>query len=234
MVLFENEQAIALEKPAGLSMATRPSDPGAAARVIRTLLDASGDSRDGGDLRLVHRLDLGTSGVVLLAKGDAAHRVIADAFATRRVIKTYRALVWGTPRPAQGMWEEALGRDREDGRRMEARTDGKPARTRYALLRPAGPLADLRLQPETGRTHQIRVHAAAHGHPIAGDDLYGGGALWTRAEDASARRVLAAVARPLLHAERVEVAEAGLRAAAPLPTDYVRVLEGLADPPKGQ
>jgi 23S rRNA pseudouridine1911/1915/1917 synthase len=230
VVLFENALAIAIDKPAGLSMATPPSDAGAQTRVIRALLDAAGETR-GDDLRLLHRLDLGTSGVVLLAKGEDAHRTLSTAFASGRVSKTYRALVWGTPQPAPGVWEGPLGRDRKDGRRMEVRSDGKRARTRYELRSPVGPLCDLRVYPETGRTHQIRAHAAAHGHPIAGDDLYGGGSLWTRTDDPSARRVLAAVSRPLLHAESIEIVEAEIRAAAPLPTDYLRVLEGFGVSP---
>jgi 23S rRNA pseudouridine1911/1915/1917 synthase len=233
VVLFESDEALALDKPAGLSMATRPSDAGAEARVVRALLDANGEARDGREWRLLHRLDVGTSGVVLLARGKEAHRAIAKAFAARRATKTYRGLVWGQPAGSQGLWDDPLARDRRDGRRMEVRADGKAARTRWRVLASEGTVSDLSLTAETGRTHQLRVHCAAHGHPIAGDDLYGGSTLWTRVTDPLARRALAAVARPLLHAERLELPEAGIAAEAPLPTDYVRVLEALGLLPEG-
>ena len=87
---------------------------------------------------------------------------------------------------------------------------------------------DLALTPETGRTHQIRVHLTAHGHPIAGDDLYGNVARWESLKDPAARRALARLTRPLLHAERIEIPEINLDVSAPLPDDYVRTLEALS------
>lgn len=220
MALFENREVLALDKPAGLSMATSGRTD-----VVAKLLEACGEKPRRG-LLLVHRLDVGTSGVVLLAKGPAAHRTLSRAFQDGEVRKAYRALVWGHLVPPAGIFEDPIGRDPKDGRRMKARRDGKPAVTRYETLEEPGEISDLRLSPETGRTHQIRVHLAAHGHPIVGDDLYGAATRWESVRDPRRRRALARVARALLHAERIELPELQIDVTAPLPTDYVRLLEG--------
>ena len=226
MKLFESADVVALDKPAGVSMATSARAGDAGAEAVRRLLAACGEPPDD-DLRLVHRLDVGTSGVVLLARSDAAHRALSRALQERRARKTYRALVWGKPAPRDGAWREPLGRDPHDGRRMKVRRDGKPAVTGYRTAARFGPVTELVLLPETGRTHQIRVHAAAHGHPIVGDDLYCGATRWRGVRDPSPRRVLASVARPLLHAERIEMPELGLDVTSPLPEDYSFVLQRL-------
>lgn len=225
MRLYEDENAVALDKPPGVSMATS-RDPASGAAAVARLLAACGEPPDPG-LLLVHRLDVGTSGVVLLAKSDAAHRVLSRAFQSREARKTYRALAWGHPVPAKGVFEDPLGRDPKDGRRMKVQWDGKSAVTRYETLARLPSVAELTLWPETGRTHQIRVHLAAHGHPIVGDDLYGGATRWRGVRDPGRRRALAAAARPLLHAERLVIPGLGVDVAAPLPADYAGVLRAL-------
>jgi RluA family pseudouridine synthase len=227
VTLFENEDFVALDKPAGVSMATSSREGKSGEDAVRRLLEACGEP-DHADLALVHRLDLGTSGVVLLSRGRDAHRRLTLALQNRRARKTYRALVWGRPVPAVGVYTDPLGRDAKDGRRMRVRRDGKAAVTRYRTLARLPSVADLELSPETGRTHQIRVHLAAHGHPIVGDDLYGGATRWRGVRDPAHRRALAAATRPLLHAARIEVRELGIDAAAPLPADYLAVLSALA------
>jgi 23S rRNA pseudouridine1911/1915/1917 synthase len=225
-VLYEDDRFVALDKPPGVSMATS-SRPGRAERdIVVRLLAAAGESPR--ELFLVHRLDVGTSGVVLLAKTSEAHRALSRALQERRVGKRYRALVWGHPVPARGLLDAALARDPKDGRRMRVDAAGKPARTRYETLRRYRSLADLALAPETGRTHQIRVHLAARGHPVAGDDLYGAANRWRGLKEPALRRALQALARPLLHAERISAPELGLDVAAPLPGDYRAVLEILS------
>jgi len=226
LVLYEDERFVALCKRPGVSMATS-SRPGRGEReVVERLLAAA--SEGARELLLVHRLDVGTSGVVLLAKTREAHAALSRALQERRVEKRYRALVWGHPVPARGLFDAPLARDPRDGRRMRVDAAGKPARTRYETLRRHRSLADLALSPETGRTHQIRVHLAARGHPIAGDDLYGAATRWRGVREPVLRRALEALTRPLLHAERIVVPELGLDVAAPLPTDYRYVLGVLA------
>jgi 23S rRNA pseudouridine1911/1915/1917 synthase len=224
--LFDSRIVAAFDKPAGVSMATSSREGKSGADAVVRLLTACGEEPDP-ELRLVHRLDVGTSGVVLLARGDAAHRTLSRAFQSGGVRKTYRALVWGHPVPAAGGFTDPLGRDPKDGRKMKVRPDGKRAVTRYRTLRRLPSVADLSLFPETGRTHQIRVHLSAHGHPIVGDDLYGGATRWRGVRDPRRRKLLAAVARPLLHAERIEIPELGIDVSAPLPEEYERLLEKL-------
>ncbi len=228
MRLYEDERAVLLDKPAGVSMATS-RDPASGAAAVARLLAACGEPPDG-SLLLVHRLDVGTSGVVVLARSDEAHRALSRAFQSGEAQKTYRALAWGHPVPAQGAFEDPLGRDSKDGRKMKVQRDGKRAVTRYETLGRLPSVAELRLSPETGRTHQIRVHLAAHGHPIVGDDLYGGATRWRGVRDPDRRRALAALARPLLHAERLVISGLGIDVAAPLPEDYVRALGALTRP----
>ena len=228
MRLFENESAVALDKPPGVSLATSRDPSSGAAAVVR-LLAACGERPDP-ELLLVHRLDVGTSGVVLLAKSDAAHRALSRAFQSGETRKTYRALAWGHPVPRSGAFEDPLARDPKDGRKMKVQRDGKRAVTRYETLARLPSVSELTLSPETGRTHQIRVHLAAHGHPIVGDDLYGGATRWRGVRDAVRRRALAAVGRPLLHAERVVIAALGIDVAAPLPEDFAGALRALRSP----
>ncbi len=223
-LLFESEEILALDKPAGVSMATS-SRPGSAEEAVRRLLHACGLSVEEPLPRLVHRLDVGTTGVVLLAKTETAHRALSRALQEKKARKTYRAIVWGHPVPARGRIDLALARDPKDGRKMRVARDGKPASTRYETVRRYPSLADLRLTPETGRTHQIRVHLAAKGHPIAGDDFYGGVARWHGVKDPKKREALARLTRPLLHAERIEIREMGLDIEARLPEEYERILE---------
>jgi 23S rRNA pseudouridine1911/1915/1917 synthase len=228
--LFENADVLALDKPPGVSMATSSRADKTGAAAVERLLSACKEAPDP-RLRLVHRLDLPTSGVVLLARSEAAHRALSLAFQSGGASKTYRALAWGHPVPARGAWTEPLGRDPRDGRKTKPRTDGsgKRAVTNYATLRRMSSVAvaDLELSPETGRTHQIRAHAAAHGHPLVGDDLYGGATRWRGVQDRRLRAALSALTRPLLHAARVAIPELGLDVSAPLPEDYEEALRAL-------
>ncbi len=222
MILFENEDVLALDKPPGVSMATS-SRPGSALEAVRRLLAACGVAEPQPLPLLVHRLDVGTSGVVLLAKSDAAHRALSRAFQERTAKKTYRALVWGHPVPVRGTIDLALARDPKDGRKMRVAKDGKPSVTAYETLMRVPSLADMRLSPETGRTHQIRVHLSAKGHPIAGDDFYGGATRWRGIRDAALRAALQRLTHPLLHAERIVIPEMGIDVDAPLPPDFEEI-----------
>ncbi len=175
-LLHLDEHLAAVAKPPGLSLATPQRDPTAAVRrLLAALPEAERATLAAGELPLlIHRLDVGTSGLVLLARTKEAHRALVAAFERREVEKRYLALVWGHPRPGAGVWDQALGPDRKDRRRMRVDAEGRRAVTRYATLAHKPHVALLVLEPQTGRTHQIRVHTAAAGHPIVGDDLYGG------------------------------------------------------------
>jgi 23S rRNA pseudouridine1911/1915/1917 synthase len=228
VILFENADVLVLDKPPGVSMATS-SRPGSAEEAVRRLLAACGEEAREPLPLLVHRLDVGTTGVVLLAKSDAAHRALSRALQQKTARKTYRALVWGHPVPARGRIDLPLARDPKDGRKMRVAKDGKPSVTDYETLRRYPSLADIRLSPETGRTHQIRVHLAAKGHPIAGDDFYGGATRWRGMRDREAREALQRLTHPLLHAERIVIEAMGIDVASPLPRDYEEIrncLEG--------
>lgn len=219
-----------LDKPAGLSLRTSRATPHAAAhRLIAALPPAARAGLEGRPVWLVHRLDESTSGLVMVAFDEAMHRDLARRFAEGRVEKRYLALVWGHPRPAAGSWEEPLGPDRDDRRKMRVAADGKRAVSGYHTLARAPHVALLELAPRTGRTHQLRVHAAAAGHPVVGDDLYGGPR--ERGVHDARRRAALSVGRSLLHAWRLEIAgwSPGCFAAPP-PADFAAALAGCGLP----
>lgn len=226
-LLLHDGRVMAVAKPAGVSMATRPGDPEGGAAAVRRLLDAAGIPRPEPLPLLVHRLDAPTSGAVLLALDRETHRELSLAFQERRVVKVYRALAWGHPVPARGLIEAPLARDPRDGRKMRVAPGGVEAATRYETLRRLAGCADLRLFPETGRTHQIRVHLASTGHPIVGDDLYGGATRWHGVRDPGQRAAFASLRRLLLHAERVEVPALSIAVEAPLEEDHGTLLSRL-------
>lgn len=231
-LLYADERLLAVDKPAGLSLATKRADSGAAAARLVAALPAAereGWGIDPAATLLVHRLDVTTSGVVLLARDEEMHRALALALSERRLRKTYLAVVWGRPRPANGLYDAPLGPDRRDRRRMLVDPAGRAARTRY-VVRGAGAHASLvELHPETGRTHQIRVHLAAAGHPIVGDDLYGG-PRQRGVRDPELRRALDP-GRTLLHAWRLELPDllgrGELIVTAPPPPDFAAAVAAL-------
>jgi len=175
-ILFEDRHLIVLDKPAGLVVHPAPGNQ--EGTLVNALLAHCGDTLPGigGERRpgIVHRLDRDTSGVMVVAKTEQALATLSAAFAVRDIERVYKALVWGIPAPAAGEIEGAIGRDPRDRKRMALVTrGGKPALTRYGTLQvfhAATSLLECRLA--TGRTHQIRVHLAAKGHPVVGDPVY--------------------------------------------------------------
>jgi len=173
LVLYEDELVIALNKPAGLAVQGGTKTT----KHIDRLLSAWGEGME--RPRLVHRLDRDTSGVLLLGKGPEAAKRLAGAFARRQAKKTYWAIVIGNPRPAQGQIDLALKKSGINDFEMMRPADPKehgaePAETAYVMLsRAAHRAAWMALRPFTGRTHQLRAHMAAIGHPILGDPKYG-------------------------------------------------------------
>jgi 23S rRNA pseudouridine1911/1915/1917 synthase len=177
-VVYEDDVLIVVDKPAGLVVHPAAGNP--EGTLVNALLAHCGNSLSGigGVIRpgIVHRLDKGTSGLLVAAKNDAAHRHLAAQLAERKLERAYKALVWGVPKPRAGSIEGPIGRDPRHRKKMAVvKSGGKPALTRYRVLKPVGASASLvECRLNTGRTHQIRVHMAAIGHPVVGDPVYGG------------------------------------------------------------
>ncbi len=195
-ILYEDEAVAAVNKPAGLVVhagAGRSSGT-----LVNALLHRYGRLSESGDaLRpgIVHRLDKGTSGVILVARTEAAHRSLAQQFASRTVDKIYLALAEGRVEPPQGVIDRPIERDPVRRTRMTARTGrGRAALTEYRVLERLARFTLLEVRIRTGRTHQIRVHLASIGHPVAGDTLYGAAARPPGVEP---------LGRPWLHAWRI-------------------------------
>jgi 23S rRNA pseudouridine1911/1915/1917 synthase len=177
-VLYEDSHLLVLDKPAGLVV--HPAPGAETGTLVNALLAHCGESLSGiGGVRrpgIVHRLDKDTSGLMVVAKNDAAHRDLAAQFAARTVTRLYRAIVWGAPSPPEGTITGDIGRSSRDRKKMAVVPKGKRAVTRYRVVRRLGAWASLiECRLETGRTHQIRVHLAKKGHPVVGDATYGGG-----------------------------------------------------------
>ena len=176
-IVYEDGDILVVDKPAGL--AVHPSAGHASHTLVNAVLAHCPDlSGIGGEGRpgIVHRLDKDTSGLIIVAKNDAAHVALSRQLKERRVEKTYVALVEGRVRPAEGVIDAPLGRHPVQRKKQAVVARGREARTRYRVLREIDGRSLLEVRPETGRTHQIRVHLASIGHPITGDALYGRGA----------------------------------------------------------
>ncbi len=175
-ILFEDDDVLVLEKPAGLVV--HPAPGHADATLVNALLAHCGESLSGiGGIKrpgIVHRLDKDVSGVMVVAKNDRAHVRLASQFSIHSIDRRYEALVWGLPESAAGTIEGAIGRHPRDRKRMAmVQKGGKPAKTTFRVISTSGTYASkLEFRLETGRTHQIRVHSTFLGHPILGDTIY--------------------------------------------------------------
>ena len=175
----------------------------------------------------MHRLDKGTSGLIAVARTDAAHDALVDQFASRTVEKEYAAIVYGCPDSQEGRIDVPLGRDRSDRTKISANTDRpREAVSRWRRAEDLHGFAHLRVWPETGRTHQVRVHLALLHHPCVGDPRYAG-ARWKGEPDPRRRKLAREFPRPALHAHRLRLdhprSGRRLEFVAPLPED-LRVL----------
>jgi len=175
-ILYEDADLIVLDKPAGLVVHPAPGNEDGT--LVNALLAHCGDTLAGiGGVRrpgIVHRLDKDTSGVMVVAKTHVAMTALGSAFAAHDLDRAYLALAWGVASPAAGVIEGAIGRDPHDRKRMAVRVHGgKTAVTHYTTMRTwHGGVSLLECRLATGRTHQIRVHLAASGHPVVGDPVY--------------------------------------------------------------
>jgi 23S rRNA pseudouridine1911/1915/1917 synthase len=177
-VVYDDEHVIVVDKPAGLVVHPGAGNP--SGTLVNGLLARYPEIVGIGEPHrpgIVHRLDVGTSGLMVVARSVRAYHSLVYALAQRDVTRVYRTLVWGHPANPSGVIDAPIGRDHRDPMRMAVVVDGKSARTRYHVLVAYGTPADasaLECRLESGRTHQIRVHLAAIGHPVVGDGTYGG------------------------------------------------------------
>lgn len=206
-IVFQDGDIVVVDKQPGLVV--HPAPGHSDGTLVNALLHHVGDlSGIGGRLRpgIVHRLDMDTSGLIAVAKTDRAHQGLAAALKARDVKRTYLAAVWGTLKTSPTIVDRPIGRHPRHRLRMAVVPEGRPARTRFRHLEawPAASMCEVAL--ETGRTHQIRVHAASIGHPVVGDALYGAGR--ERGVAGPQRPWAAALAkrtsRQFLHAHRLE------------------------------
>ena len=243
-IVFEDDALLVIDKPAGLVV--HPAAGNRTGTLVNALIAHCGDSLSGiGGVKrpgIVHRLDKDTSGLVVVAKTDRAHRALSRQFAdhgrTGRLRRGYLAFVWGAPERPRGTVDKPLGRHPHAREKMAVREGGRSAVTHWEVLEhypaidgtPVASLVACRL--ETGRTHQIRVHLASIGHPLLGDQVYGAG-FKTKANQLSlpARAALEALARQALHAHLLDLEhpEDGrhLEFRSELPGDLLRLQHSL-------
>ncbi|MBC8044470.1 MAG: RluA family pseudouridine synthase [Rhizobacter sp.] len=237
-IIYEDREMLVINKAAG--MVVHPAYGNWTGTLANAVLYHTQNnlSRANGDLRpgIVHRLDKDTSGIIVVAKNDAAHHALAKQFAARTTEKTYTALVWGVPVPKEGVIKTNIGRSNRDRKVMAVfafgSAHGKEAITDYEVEEDFKFFSLLSLQLHTGRTHQIRVHLQQLKHSIVGDETYGGKTvrkLDMAQSDAFVQNLFTLMPRQALHARRLTLAhpvtEKRITFEAPLPADMNAALE---------
>lgn len=232
-IIFEDQDLLVVNKPPGLVV-----HPGAGHRngtLLNALVHHCPELKDIGEISrpgLVHRLDKDTSGLLVVAKTALAHAALVAQFQVHAITKIYQALVWGRLPEVEGRIEKEVGRHPTARQKMSVHPRrGKPAVTFWRVLREfPGPLSLVELSPQTGRTHQLRVHMASEGHPVLGDATYGGG-VSRLAGNPRLSGLKGLVHRQLLHAWRLGITHPRtgeqLSWEAPLPEDFEMVVDYL-------
>jgi 23S rRNA pseudouridine1911/1915/1917 synthase len=236
-IVYEDDELLVVNKAPG--MVVHPAPGHETGTLVHALLGhCTSLSGIGGVLRpgIVHRLDAGTSGLLVVAKSDEAHISLSRQLMERTVSRIYCALVWGELPGSTGTIDMPIGRSPGDRKKMAVLSEGgKEAQTTYYAVDTFGPFQYIRLKLGTGRTHQIRVHLSRIGHPVLGDPVYGGRksrrGMLSGASAAIAERALGMIDRQALHAEElsfIHPATGKLMAfTAPLPDDFKEVMEFL-------
>lgn len=230
-VVHEDDELIVVNKPAGIVVhpaagVTSGTLANALAFHFQQLSTSAGMARPG----IVHRLDKGTSGLMVVAKTESAHEDLADQFRDREVFKSYVALVHGQVEKRTGQIDQPIARDRGNRTRMAVVRGGRPALSIYRVRKRFERFTLLNVELKTGRTHQIRVHLAWLKHPVVGDEAYGSGRDKT-VPDHKLRSEIANLGRQFLHAEQLGFrhprTKEDLRFTAPLPSELQAVLDGI-------
>ncbi len=232
-IVYEDGEVIVVNKPAG--MVTHPGAGVTSGTLANALVHHFNQishqlPRRGGASRpgIVHRLDAGTSGLIVVAKTDRAHLHLAEQFESRTIIKKYTALVYGRVKDEAGRIEAPVGRDRRNRVKMAVTHDGRPALTLYRVFERFDGFTLLDVEIKTGRTHQIRVHLAHIKHPVVADPVYEAGRVKT-VQNAQLRKAIAKLDRPFLHAARLGFQHPAsgerMEFAAPLPPELQAFLE---------
>jgi 23S rRNA pseudouridine1911/1915/1917 synthase len=217
-IIYQDEDVIVVDKPAGLTVHPAPGHPsGTLVNALLAIAPELAEVREKVRPGIVHRLDKDTSGLLVVARSERARASLIHQLKQREVHKTYLALVQGVPEPAQGTIEAPIGRHPRNRKKMAVVAGGRQAETKYRVREVLDGFALLEVEPVTGRTHQVRVHLAAIGHPVVGDSVYG------------KRSPL--VGRQFLHAWRLafELPSSGrlVEFESPLPVDLRQALESL-------
>ncbi len=234
-ILYEDRSLVVVNKPAG--MVVHPACGNYTGTLVNALLyHCTTLSGIGGVLRpgIVHRLDKGTSGILVVAKNDSAHRGLSRQFKEHSIIRKYQALIFGKMVQNIGTIKTLIGRHPTDRKRMStAPKRGREAITHWKVKEVFNSVTHLDVTLETGRTHQIRVHLASIGHPIVGDTVYGSAKRLKEVSSQSLQNTIKSINRPMLHAGYLQFMhpETGnaLEFEAPPPADFMEVLELLKD-----
>jgi 23S rRNA pseudouridine1911/1915/1917 synthase len=227
-VVYEDDELLVVDKAAGMVVHPAPGNwTGTLVNALKgrgggDLAAAGGDDREG----IVHRLDKETSGLLLVAKTERAHRILGADMAGRRIRRRYAALAWGHLDGDRLTVDRPIARDPRDRKRMAIVSSGRPAKTDFVRLARFDAADLLRAELHSGRTHQVRVHLASIGHPVVGDDTYGGGG--------GRRLVMLPQRRHFLHAAWLQfqhpVSGESVDLRSPLPHELHRALVAVAGP----
>jgi 23S rRNA pseudouridine1911/1915/1917 synthase len=232
-IVYEDPYLLVVDKPAGMTV--HPAAGNHENTLVNAVLFHCKDlSGIGGVLRpgIVHRLDKGTSGLMIVAKSDEAHQHLAEQFKDHAIKKTYQALVYGQVKEDEGVIDAPIGRHPTDRKKMSTKSrQGRQAVTRWRVIERYGAATFLIIHTETGRTHQIRVHLTAAGHPLLGDSVYGNPKRINMIDHTLVRAKIKALSRHALHAGGIAfchpVKQTDMTFSSPLPPDMAELCDML-------